>query len=255
MKSLVLSVVLTASPSADAVEAEIAETLGALENHWRAGHFHDVANAASTALGLMEQSACPLRNDAALAAFMGGVAGTTHDHMDMPTGYMFWVAAEVHQQLNALPDGAVRVAETLQSRPGQSVLTDRFFLQTPYLAEGLMRGCAQDLLSEDLLTHSPPEADHVFIAFGFPRRAMTRAAPPDSIVYAYPHDEGLGLGQHIIEDGRWYDTGDRIQVRLFSPCSSYPTRDLLLVEVCRDQPIAHPELERTESLGEGSGQG
>ena len=255
MNSLVISLVLATSPSPQPLEASIAEALDDLDSYWQAGRFHDAATAAGTALALIEQSACPLRGDAALAAFMGGVAGTTHTHMDTPTGYMFWVAIQVHAQLDTLPDSASAVAEALQSPPGRSVLTDPFFHQTPYLDTDLPRGCGESRLSQDVLTGNPAEADHLFIAFGFPRRATTRPARPERVVYAYPHDEGLRLGQRIIEDGEWYESGDRTRVRVFTPCSGYLTRDLLQVEVCRDRSIPHPDIERTDPLGEGGGQG
>ncbi len=240
LTSFLAASVLTTTPDATmAREVDVIEALERVETLWLEGKFHDTAEAAAGALELIQISACPLRADAGIVAFIGAVSG--HGHSEgWPGGYLFWVANEIHQQFGNLPNGAAELAEAFDSGPGQSVTTDLLFIRSPYRRSDLQSNCADPILDPDILSASPEDADHVYVAFQFPGRPGSFHRSPNRVAYAYPKHEGEALGARVIELDDWHDAGGPIEVRVFSPCAIYPIRSVLYAEVCRDRMIPHP---------------
>ena len=215
-----------------ASEAAIVESLDLLSQAWLSGQFEEVAFLAGDAVTLIHNSECPLREDVAIAAFMGAIANTGHPSA-FPSRYLFWVADEVHTRVPSLPEDASELAGSRRGEPGGSVRTDRHFLETPYTNEALEAGCSEQRLEPSLLHASPEDASAVFAAFAFPENRARRYVQPERLIYAYPQEEGRDLAAVILERNDWTTVNTRNEVIWFDPCSGYPTRDLRSRQLCR----------------------
>lgn len=216
-------------------EATIETELAALEAAWRGGQVARVAVHADQAVAMIQDSACPLRADVALAAFMGAFANTLRDTPGSPS-YLFWVASQAHSVLDVLPDAAAEAADHLRSEPGEYIKQDSLFLASPYRSvESLQTGCAPSRLDPSILNAEPVHATHAFAALRAPTGREGGAAWRRlEVIFAYPDREVAGLIALLQEfEGRALPHAPVWRVT-FAPCASFGTAELTSVELCRE---------------------
>jgi hypothetical protein len=196
-----------------------------------------VAEHGTRALSVIEASACPVRADAAVVAAMADVSRFACDGPGSSGNYL-WVASELNQTLAVLPEPVAVMARELRTEPGQSVLDDSLFLQTPYRrTEGLARTCAPARLDPAILTVSPADASHVIAVIGW-GDYRTRNMPWDraEMLFGYPAEQAENLLKRLrAQDGEARGS-PHPRVATFDPCALFMGSDLIPVEICRDDP-------------------
>lgn len=226
-----LSVVGVMQDPEAAIEAELA----ALEAAWRGGQVAQVAVHAGQAVALIEDSACPLRGDVTIAAFMGALANNVRGTPGSPS-YLFWVASQTNAALDVLPEAGAEVADLLRSEPGQYVLQDSLFLRSPYRGvESLQVGCAQPQLDPFILQDQPGHATHAVAALRADVDREGEAAWTSmEVIFAYPAREAAQLIARVRTlEGRARPR-EAAWVAVFEPCERFATAELTSVELCRE---------------------
>lgn len=213
-------------------EARIAALLRGLEASWRAGDLEAVAEQAPAVVEAIQASACPVRRDAAIAAFMGAVAGSV-ETSEVPPRYLFWVAAQIDAQLEIFPRNVSRTAQGLRSEPGRSVVMDTYFLDTPY--RDIPRqagGCAPSVLSADVLNVSQPAAPGVFLVIERDEHRRSRLRDAE-FLYGYPADEAGQVMARLREASSGRSWGWGTQALVFVPCHTIEVGEFNYARICR----------------------
>lgn len=215
-------------------EAAITTELDGLRAAWRSGDVMEIAERAEAAVAAIENSACPLRADAAIAGAMGGLASYMSGTPGVP-GYSFWVADQVNAELDVLPEMVRRLAELAKTEPGGAIGLDDEFLASPYLDTGaLATSCADAELDPALLTQEPQEATALILAFYWPRDMSRTYYSRAELIWAYPALEGAALFRELQEHRSDYPANEGVEVRVFDPCIRLPGRNYEYFDICRE---------------------
>jgi len=231
--SAAAALLLAVEPAADAsLDAE----LDALAEAWRSGAISEAARHAVSALAMIEDSSCPLRADAAIAAAIGGLANSARETLGSP-GYLFWVAHAVDARLGVLPTEIAETVEALRDTPGADVRQDRHFLHSAYRrVDELEPGCAPARLDPELFTVEPDAPEAVIAAIEWPRHGDSMAWTRAELLFAYPRIEGLQLMERLgAMEGRVRPYATH-RVLVFEPCETFSNADLGVVRLCREDP-------------------
>lgn len=216
-------------------EAEIRTSLEALEAAWRRADFEEVALRGDVAMRLIEASACPVREDGALAATMTAFS-SYFQGIDASPGYLLWVAAAINEDLHVLPDETAEIVEALKSEPGEFVSQDAEFMASVYRQDEISNSnCPTPVLDVSILTYQAQGAfDQAILIERYPPRAARShvAWRTGRLAYGYPVTLAASLHEEINAQRGQAGLAREFMVRVFDPCSHLSQRDYSWIELC-----------------------
>ncbi|TGY88582.1 hypothetical protein E5163_12280 [Marinicauda algicola] len=209
----------------------IGEGLVRLEAAWRAGDLHEVSHVADETLRLIEADDCPWRQDAALVAAMGFVAG--HQEGPSSTGYSAFVADRVSDAFpDVLPDALLAVVTEAQAEPGEYVALDYRFARSPYLDPPRDTACAGARLDPALLIGEPERASSVIVALWVGEDERVPAGRAE-LLYAYPASAGAAVLAELRASGALLRSFQPVHVYALDPCASLQVGVGEYLRLCR----------------------
>lgn len=216
-------------------EAQILSSLQAMESAWRRVDLDQAAIEAESALRLIEASRCPERPDAVLAATIAALAGPLAE-IETPSGYLYWVAAQLDLDMQVLPAELGEAVEFLSSEPGEFVDEDLYFMGSAYRqADRSNAQCPAPLLDVSMLTdQSDGEFNQAILVQRYPRGAYRSNVlwERGASAFGYPARIAEPLHEAIAaQPGRAPNLGQFV-VRRFDPCARLSQRDLSFRNLC-----------------------
>lgn len=235
---MLVALFLLAQPAPDlpAVtgEAAIEQALEAVGEAWTDGDLETAGHRAGEALGLIEASDCPVREDAATAAFMAAIAQSAFD-IDLERGLLFWIAAEVDGLLGGvLPENWRHLAAEQAATPGASAARDADFLTSPYYrAEPAGSPCAPIRLNPARL--APDSETSVMIAAMDIGWTGGGRIYRHELVFGYPLHEAEVFAERRARMRTPHELrGEALTLHVLDPCTRIQIRNWQTVELCRD---------------------
>jgi len=211
--SFVATIFLLAA-AVEPVETDIAAHLEAAANAWTKGDLVQAGSQARRALELIEASDCPVRPDAAYAAFMSAV-GEHVNRQRYWSEYALWAAHRLDLIFGILPVSWAEASRRMKGQPGGALDTDYWFASSPY--RQMPRSapdCAARVLAE--APEEPETSQYVVAAFGI-RRPGTRISRVE-VIYGYPSNAAAALAARL-EGVVTYRFGAReTEWLVFNPC-------------------------------------
>lgn len=133
MRSVLFGLAIAAWIASEAKAQDISPGQ-AIAQAWASGDLANAGELAVAAFETIETSPCAVSPDAARLAYVAGFADFA-PNASTPRGYLFWVAATIHDQVGGLSDAEIATARHYLREPGQDRHYDRLFAASKYFMD------------------------------------------------------------------------------------------------------------------------